>query len=75
MIVVNPENPYIVSILPSIGCFLMMLQVFYWLELFEQTSFYVTMVFESLDDIKYFLFMVAVSIWSFAIAFTVLDHN
>jgi len=53
----------------------MFMQVFYWMQLFEETSFYVTMVLESIWDIRYFVLMVVVSISTFAIAFEILDHN
>lgn len=62
-------------ILTSISAFIATIQIFYWMALFEVTSFYVTMLTESLSDIKYFLLMVFVCIASFAHAIMVLDIN
>lgn len=46
--------------------------IFYWLSLFRSTSFYVTLLLESVNDIKYFLLMVILCILSFSNAILVL---
>ena len=51
----------------STASFVMTIQLlFYWLSLFEATSFYVTMLIESVNDVKYFFVMVVLCIMSFA---------
>lgn len=62
------------EIMASMGGFLMAVQlIFYWLSMFEETSFYVTMLLESFDDIKEFILMVFLCIGSFANAILILD--
>ena len=60
-------------ILPSIASFLMVIQFFYWLSLFQSTSFYVTMLVESFKDIRYFGLMVFLCIFSFANAILLIN--
>lgn len=41
------ENEFILVTGPSIGAFLMVIQLFDWMALFEETSFFVTMLIAS----------------------------
>lgn len=63
------------TILPSVSGFLNVVVLFYWLSLFESTSFYVTLLLESFYDTGNFLFIMAVSLLSFANAILILDTN
>jgi hypothetical protein len=57
----------------SFACFIMWGQVFYWMRLFEKTSFYVKMIIETMYDIRYFLIMLLVCVATFANAILILD--
>jgi uncharacterized membrane protein YesL len=43
--------------------------------LFEQTSFFVTMLIASFNDIFYFMVLLGICILGFANAITVVEHN
>ena len=47
----------------------------YWLTLFEETSFYITLIVEAFSDIKEFLVILAVILGSFANASIIVDYN
>jgi len=69
------EESWLVVSLPSIGILLMAFQIFYWMTLYEQTSFYVTIMQESFHDIKYYLLLILLCICSFAFAYILIDNN
>jgi len=79
-ITMDPENENkekmlnSMEVMASLGGFLMAVQlIFYWLGLFESTSFYVTMLTQSFGDIKEFIFMVILCLASFANAVLILN--
>jgi hypothetical protein len=47
--------------------------IFYWMRLFQSTSFYVLMIQETMWDIRYFLVMLILCIATFANAILILD--
>lgn len=64
-----------ITIIPSISCFFMVFEGFYWMTLFEQTSFWVTLLKESIYDIRYFIFLLLLCVVAFSNAILISDFN
>lgn len=69
------SNEYILVTLPSITAFMMVIQIFDWMALFEQTSFFVTMLIASFDDIYYFMVLLFICIFAFTNAISIIEQN
>lgn len=59
----------------SIAGWLLIFQTVYWMNSFEATSFYVTLLIRSFFDILFFLILMFLCIVSFANALLILDKN
>ena len=62
-------------ILAAIASCLTLLKLFDWLRLFEDTAFYVLLVFETLKDIRHFLFLLLTTLMMFGVPMLMLDAN
>jgi hypothetical protein len=71
----DPEYDITLVVLPSIGAFLLLIQMFDWMTLIEQTSFFVNMLYAAFQDIFYFMLLLGLCILAFANAITVVEHN
>lgn len=59
----------------SLAVILMWFKVFYWMRLFDSTSFYVKLIRETVYDIRYFLILFIVILLTFANALLVANHG
>lgn len=64
-----------VRVICSAAIILNWFKVFYWLRLFDATSFYVKLITETLSDIVNFLVLFIVILLTFANALVVADHG
>jgi hypothetical protein len=71
----NLENVDSILTVPSIAGFMLVFQLIYWFTLFEELSFYITLIIEALLDIKYFLLILACCLASFSNASIIVEHN
>jgi len=69
------NNGWQLIVLPSITAMLQGLQMLYWMNLFEQTSFYVVLLEQSFRDIKYFMVLLLICILTIGNATNLLDVN
>jgi len=69
------KNVDTILTIPSIAGFLLVFQLIYWFTLFESLSFYITLIIESLIDIKEFLVILMCCLASFANASIIVEHN
>jgi predicted membrane metal-binding protein len=69
------DNIDTILTVPSIAGFLLVFQLIYWFTLFEAISFYITLIIETLFDIKEFFFILACSLASFSNASIIVEHN
>ena len=53
----------------------MWIKAFYWLRLFENTSFYVRLIIETMKDIKFFLILFIFILFTFANAILIMDQG
>ena len=54
---------------------LILLKLFDWLRLFERTAFYVLLIRDTLDDIRYFMVLILDMLMIFGIPLVMLDAN
>jgi hypothetical protein len=71
----SEDGVYCSVILPSIGAFLMVIQLVYWSMLFDSTSFYVTLVIQSGVDIIAFMVILMIILLAFTSGVFVIDKN
>jgi hypothetical protein len=69
------KNVDTIVTIPSIAGFLLVFQLIYWFTLFESLSFYITLIIESLIDIKEFLVILMCCLASFANASIIVENN
>lgn len=53
----------------------MWIKTFYWLRLFTSTSFYIKLISETLNDIKYFLICFIFILMTFGNFLLIMNHN
>ncbi len=53
----------------------LIIKVFYWLRLFEKPAFFVLLLTETLDNIKYFITLIFVSLIMFGIPMVILNNS
>ena len=53
----------------------MWIKTFYWLRLFESTSFYIRLIIETMKDIKFFLILFILILFTFANAILIMDQG
>lgn len=53
----------------------MWINSFYWLRLFESTSFYIRLIIETMKDIKFFLILFILILFTFANAILIMDQG
>ena len=74
-----PEDPLIslekLRPVASIASCALMLKVFDWLRLFEQTAFYIKLMQETLKDIRAFLILILTALATFGIPMIILNLN
>ena len=80
LIVVNfPANPWIgletQRVLASFIACALMLKAYDWLRLFEQTSFYILLIKETLLDVGYFLLLFIIALMMFGFPMMFLNFN
>ena len=63
------------SILAAFSSFTMLINAFDWLRLFEQTNFYVELIFETLKDIRCAMYLFVMSLFLFGIPLLLLNYN
>ena len=71
----SKEAVYISVYLPSIGTFLLVIQIVYWSALLENFSFYVTLLKQSVKDIMTFMMLLMVFLIAFASGTIVIENN
>jgi len=62
-------------IMPSIAGFLTVIQLVYWMTLFEITSFYVTLIIQAFSDIYAFMIILMIILGAFTVAVVILENN
>ena len=55
--------------------FAMLLNAFNWLRLFDGTAFYILLLSETINDIKYFMALFFLSLFMFGIPMEILNNN
>ena len=53
----------------------MLLNAFNWLRLFDGTAFYIMLIRETMNDIKYFLYLFILSLFMFGIPMEIMNNN
>lgn len=71
----SKDNIDTILTVPSIAGFMLVFQLIYWFTLFEAISFYITLIIETLFDIKEFFFILACCLASFSNASIIVEHN
>lgn len=69
------ENGKIIRTLYSVTAILMWLRVLYFFRIFRSTGYYIRMLVEVIKDIKYFIFIFALTITAFAHAWFIFLKN
>ena len=59
----------------SIACFFLWIKVFYWMRLFKETAYYITLISQTILDIKIFSYLVCIVIFAFANFFLIINQN
>jgi len=59
----------------ALGCFIMWVKVFYWMRLFKSTAPFVTLIFQTIADIKVFMIMLIIIILAFTNFFYIMNLN
>ena len=65
----------LLSVLTSFASFFLLIKVFDWLRLFEQTAFYILLVGETLRDVKAFLILLVTTLMVFGVPMIMLNMN
>jgi len=71
----SQEGIYCSVYIPSLGTFLLFIQLVYWSTLFESFSFYVTLLLQSIKDIIAFMLILMIILVAFAISVTIINKN
>lgn len=59
----------------AVAAFLVGIKVFYWMRLFSNSAFFIRLIVETLADIKTFMFLMSLILYSFANFFLILNTN
>ena len=62
-------------VIAAIASCSILMKLFDWLRLFEETAFYILLFEETLYDIRHFLFILAVTLMMFGVPLVMLDGN
>lgn len=62
-------------VMAAVASFCLLAEFFDWLRLFEQTAFYITLVIETLNDIRAFIILIIASLMLFGVPMVMLDLN
>ena len=65
----------ILRAIASIASCLMILKVFNWLKLFEQTSFFILLLEQTLKDINIFIILIFLALLMFGVPMVILNQN
>ena len=59
----------------AITCCILLIKIFDWYRLFEDTAFYIRLLFVTLEDIGYFLKLIILAMISFGVPLIMLSLN
>jgi len=59
----------------AVACFLLWIKVFYWMRLFAPTAHFITLIFQTIADVKIFTLMLVIILFAFANFFYIIDQN
>lgn len=59
----------------ALGCWFMWIKLFYWMRLFRSTAYFITLISQTIFDVRIFSMMLAIILCAFANFFFVLNNN
>ena len=65
----------VIRTMGAIGCFLCWIKIFYWMRIFRQTASFVTLIFQTLYDVRIFMYMLLIIMLAFANFFYIMNFN
>lgn len=59
----------------SVGCFILWVKLFYWMRLFKVTAYFITLITQTIFDIRVFMIMLSIMLIAFASFFSILNTD
>ena len=64
-----------VRMIGALGSFLLWVKLFYWMRLFQETAYFITLIRNVIQDIKVFMVMLIIMLIAFSSFFKILNKN
>ena len=68
-----PKNT--IRLIAALGGFVLWVKLFYWMRLFKATAYFITLITQTIIDIKVFMVMLMILLMAFATFFAVINKN
>jgi hypothetical protein len=65
----------LVRLIAAIGGFFLWVKLFYWMRLFKVTAYFITLITQTIIDIKVFMIMLTILLIAFATFFSIINKN
>ena len=59
----------------AVGCFTLWVKLFYWMRLFKVTAYFITLITQTLYDIRVFMVMLSIIVLAFASFFSIINTD
>ena len=64
-----------IRLIAALGSFILWVKLFYWMRLFKATAYFITLITQTIIDIKVFMVMLTILLMAFATFFSIINKN